>query len=210
MSDSPIRILIVDDHPLVRRGLTDMLNAVADMTVVGAAADGEEAVGYVVEEHPDVVLLDVSMPGMTGLEALRRLLGAAPGTRVVMLTSFSNHETVLEAFDSGAAGYLLKDQEPAELISGIRAAVRGDAPVSPRAAKELLSERARRRPFDDLTPREREVLELLGRGLSNKQIAWRLGINEKTVKAHLSSVFDRLGVDDRTQAALWAQRHGVV
>ena len=209
VSEAPIRVLIVDDHPLVRRGLTDLLNGTAGITVVGAASDGEEAVAYVVEEHPDIVLMDVSMPGMNGIEALRRLLSAVPGTRVVMLTSFSSHETVVEAFDTGAVGYLLKDSDPVELINGIRAAVQGDSPVSPRAAKELINERVRRRPFEGLTPREREVLQLLGRGLSNKQIAWRLGINEKTVKAHLSSVFDRLGVDDRTQAALWAQRHGL-
>lgn len=204
-----IRILIVDDHPLVRRGLADLLNGIADMTVVATASDGEEAVAHVVEDRPDIVLMDVSMPGMTGIEACRRLLGAVPGTRVVMLTSFANREVIGDAFDTGAAGYLLKDADPAELINGIRAAARGDAPVSPRVARQLLEDRVQRRPLDDLTPRERDVLQLLVRGLSNKQIAWRLGINEKTVKAHLSSVFDRLGVDDRTQAALWAQKHGV-
>jgi DNA-binding NarL/FixJ family response regulator len=209
VSEHPIRILIVDDHPLVRRGLAELLNGVNDMTVVATASDGEEAVAHVVEDHPDIVLMDVSMPGMTGIEACRRLLTAVPGTRVVMLTSFANRDVVVESFDTGAAGYLLKDADPMELINGIRAAARGDAPVSPRVARQLLEDRARRRPLEDLTPRERDVLQLLVRGLSNKQIAWRLGINEKTVKAHLSSVFDRLGVDDRTQAALWAQKHGV-
>lgn len=209
MQEAPIRILIVDDHPLVRRGLADLLNGVSDMTVVATASDGEEAVAHVVEDRPDIVLMDVSMPGMTGIEACRRLLHAVPDTRVVMLTSFATRDVVVEAFDTGAAGYLLKDADPVELISGIRAAARGDAPLSPRVAKQLLEDRAQRRPLDDLTPRERDVLQLLARGLSNKQIAWRLGINEKTVKAHMSSVFDRLGVDDRTQAALWAQKHGV-
>ena len=202
-------MLIVDDHPLVRRGLTSLLNGVADISVVGAAADGEEAVAYVAEERPDIVLMDISMPGMDGFEALRRLLKAVPGTRVVMLTSFSDHDLVIEAIDTGAIGFLLKDADPSDLINGIRAAARGDSPLSPKAAKELLGERARRRPIDDLTQRERDVLTLVGRGLSNKQIAWRLGISEKTVKAHLGSVFDRLGVQDRTQAALWAQRHGM-
>jgi len=202
-------VLIVDDHPLVRRGLTSLLNGVADISVVGAAADGEEAVAYVAEERPDIVLMDISMPGMDGFEALRRLLKAVPGTRVVMLTSFSDHDLVIEAIDTGAIGFLLKDADPSDLINGIRAAARGDSPLSPKAAKELLGERARRRPIDDLTQRERDVLTLVGRGLSNKQIAWRLGISEKTVKAHLGSVFDRLGVQDRTQAALWAQRHGM-
>ena len=209
MEDLPIRVLIVDDHPLVRRGLSSLLNGVADINVIGAAADGEEAVAYVAEERPDIVLMDISMPGMDGFEALRRLLKAVPGTRVVMLTSFSDHDLVIEAIDTGAIGFLLKDSDPNDLISGIRAAARGDSPLSPKAAKELLGERARRRPVDDLTQRERDVLTLVGRGMSNKQIAWRLGISEKTVKAHLGSVFDRLGVQDRTQAALWAQRHGM-
>lgn len=209
MEELPIRVLIVDDHPLVRRGLTSLLNGVADITVIGAASDGEEAVAYVAEERPDIVLMDISMPGMDGFEALRRLLKAVPGTRVVMLTSFSDHDLVIEAIDTGAIGFLLKDADPSDLINGIRAAARGDSPLSPKAAKELLGERARRRPIDDLTQRERDVLTLVGRGLSNKQIAWRLGISEKTVKAHLGSVFDRLGVQDRTQAALWAQRHGM-
>ena len=209
MQEAPIRILIVDDHPLVRRGLADLLNGVQDMTVVATASDGEEAVAYVVEDHPDIVLMDVSMPGMTGIEACRRLLHAVPDTRVVMLTSFATRDVVTDAFDTGAAGYLLKDADPVELIHGIRAAARGDAPLSPRVAKQLLEDRAQRRPLDDLTPRERDVLQLLARGLSNKQIAWRLGINEKTVKAHLGSVFDRLDVEDRTQAALWAQKHGI-
>jgi DNA-binding NarL/FixJ family response regulator len=205
-----IRVLIVDDHPLVRRGLTSLLNGAGGMEVVGAAADGAEAVASVVEKRPDIVLMDVSMPGMDGLEAVRRLLEAVPGTRVVMLTSFSQRDVVIEAFDSGAVGFLLKDAEPSELINGIRAAARGDAPLSPRAAKELLEDRATRRPLDDITNRERDVLTLVARGMSNKQIAWRLGISEKTVKAHLGSVFDRLGVQDRTQAALWAQKHGLV
>ena len=188
-------MLIVDDHPLVRRGLTALLNGAAGIEVVGAASDGEEAVAFVVEDHPDVVLMDVSMPGMSG---------------IVMLTSFSQRDVVIESFDSGAVGFLLKDAEPSELISGIRAAARGDAPVSPRAATALLQDRTQRRPLEELTQRERDVLTLVGRGMANKQIAWRLGISEKTVKAHLGSVFDRLGVEDRVQAALWAQRHGIV
>ena len=188
---SPIRVLIVDDHPLVRRGLTSLLNGTTDIKVVGAASDGEEAVAYAVEEHPDIVLMDISMPGMNGFEALRRMLKAVAGTKVVMLTSYSEHDMVVEAIDNGAVGFLLKDTEPQELLNGIRSA-------------------AKRRPLDDLTQRELDVLTLVGRGMSNKQIAWRLGISEKTVKAHLGSVFDRLGVEDRVQAALWAQRHGII
>ena len=204
-----IRVLIVDDHPLVRRGLTSLLAGVSGIDVVGAVADGEEAVASAAQMLPDIVLMDVSMPGISGMEAARQLRDQAPETRVVMLTSFSQHDVVVEAFDSGAVGFLLKDSNPDELISGIRAAARGDAPVSPRAAKELIEERTHRRPLEELTQRERDVLELVARGHTNKQIAWRLGISEKTVKAHLGSVFDRLGVQDRTQAALWAQKHGV-
>jgi DNA-binding NarL/FixJ family response regulator len=117
---------------------------------------------------------------------------------------------VVEAIDNGAVGFLLKDTEPQELLNGIRSAAKGDTPLSPKAAKELLRDRIKRRPLDDLTQRELDVLTLVGRGMSNKQIAWRLGISEKTVKAHLGSVFDRLGVEDRVQAALWAQRHGII
>lgn len=207
--DTGIRVLIVDDHPLVRRGLTSLLGAARGIDVVGAAADGEEAVTWVTQSKPDVVLMDVSMPGMTGMEAARRVLAVEPDTRVVMLTSFSQRDVVVESFDAGAVGYLLKDAEPEELINGIRAAARGDAPVSPKAARELLEDRAQRRPLDELTQRERDVLTLVGKGLANKQIAWRLGITEKTVKAHLGSIFDRLGVQDRTQAAIWAQKHGL-
>jgi DNA-binding NarL/FixJ family response regulator len=209
-NEQAIRVLIVDDHPLVRRGLTALLNSAAGIEVVGAASDGEEAVAMAFEERPDIVLMDVSMPGMSGIEAVRRLMRAVPDSRVVMLTSFSQRDVVIESFDSGAVGFLLKDAEPNELINGIRAAARGDAPVSPRAARELLQDRTQRRPLEELTQRERDVLTLVGRGLANKQIAWRLGISEKTVKAHLGSVFDRLGVADRTQAALWAQKHGLV
>jgi DNA-binding NarL/FixJ family response regulator len=161
-------------------------------------------------ERPDVVLMDVSMPGMDGIEATRRLLAVAPEARVVMLTSFSDHERVMEALDSGAAGYILKDAEGDELVRGVRAAAAGDSPLSPRAARALITARRGRRPFEELTGRELDVLKLVARGLSNKQIAWRLAISEKTVKAHMTSIFGRIGVADRTQAALWAQRHGVV
>lgn len=204
-----IRVLIVDDHPVIRRGLASLLGAAPGIDVIGAAANGEEAVTWVAESRPDVVLMDVSMPGMSGMEAARRVLEVEPDTRVVMLTSFSQRDVVVESFDAGAVGYLLKDVDPEELVSGIRAAARGDAPLSPKAARELLEDRANRRPLDELTQRERDVLALVGKGMANKQIAWRLGITEKTVKAHLGSIFDRLGVQDRTQAAIWAQKHGI-
>ncbi len=149
-------------------------------------------------------------PGMDGIEATRRLLAIRPEARVVMLTSFADHERVMEALDSGAVGYILKDAESDELLRAVRAAAGGDSPLSPRAARALITARRGRRPFEELTSRELDVLKLVARGLSNKQIAWRLAISEKTVKAHMTSIFGRIGVADRTQAALWAQRHGVV
>jgi DNA-binding NarL/FixJ family response regulator len=209
MSGTPIRLVIVDDHPLVRRGLCELFAAESDIDVVDAVGDGDEAVRSVLAKQPDVVLMDVSMPDIDGIEATRRVLAVRPETRVVMLTSFAEHERVIEALDSGAIGYILKDAESDELVRGVRAAAAGDSPLSPRAARALVTARRGRRPFEELTARELDVLKLVARGLSNKQIAWRLTISEKTVKAHMTSIFGRIGVGDRTQAALWAQRHGV-
>jgi DNA-binding NarL/FixJ family response regulator len=205
-----IRLVIVDDHPLVRRGLCELFGGEDDIEVLEAVGDGQQAVSTVLERQPDVVLMDISMPGMDGIEATRRLLAVRPETRVVVLTSFADHERVMEALDSGAIGYILKEAESDELLRGVRAAAAGDSPLSPRAARAVLTARRGRRPFDELTSRELDVLKLVARGLSNKQIAWRLAISEKTVKAHMTSIFGRIGVADRTQAALWAQRHGVV
>ena len=204
-----IRILIVDDHPMVRRGLSELFDGESDIEVIDAVGSGEQAVAVSLAARPDVVLMDVSMPDMDGIEATRRLLEVRPEARVVMLTSFADHERVMEALDSGAIGYLLKDAESDELLRGVRAAARGESPLSPRAARALITERRGQRPFQELTSRELDVLRLVARGLSNKQIAWRLAISEKTVKAHMTSIFGRIGVADRTQAALWAQRHGV-
>jgi DNA-binding NarL/FixJ family response regulator len=149
------------------------------------------------------------MPGMDGVDATRRINELQPGLPVVILTSFSEQSRILQAIDAGAAGYLLKDAEPEELLRGVRAAAAGEAPFSPRAAKALLTLGAQRQKAADLTGRERDVLTGVAEGLANKQIARRLGISEKTVKSHLTSVFQRIGVSDRTQAALWAQRNGV-
>jgi DNA-binding NarL/FixJ family response regulator len=206
---APIRLLIVDDHPLVRRGLCELFGEDTGIDVVEAVGDGQQALTVALAEQPDVVLMDISMPGMDGIEATRRLLSARPETRVVMLTSFADHERVMEALDSGAVGYILKDAESDELLRAVRAAAAGDSPLSPRAARALITARRGRRPFEELTGREIDVLKLVANGLSNKQIAWRLAISEKTVKAHMTSIFGRIGVADRTQAALWAQRHGV-
>ena len=208
----PIRVLVVDDHALVRRGLVELLASADDVAVVGAAGDGEGALALAAEHAPDVILMDLSMPTMDGIEATRRVLTIQPSARVVVLTSFGERDLIFRALDAGAVGFLLKDVEPDELLRGIRAAAAGESPLAAKAAREVLAERAARapaRPADGLTSREREVLSLVGVGLANKAIARRLGISEKTVKAHLTRVFSSIGVTDRTQAALWARSRGI-
>lgn len=207
-----IRVLLVDDHAVVRGGLAQLVSAAGDMEVVGSAADGTEAVAVARAERPDVVLMDLQMPGMDGVAATRAILAEEPGAQVVILTSYSDGERIIGALDAGAVGYLLKDADPEDILEGIRAVSRGESPLHPRAARELLTSR-RTVPGEErspqLTGRELEVLRLVRQGLANKQIARRLGISERTVKAHLTSVFQRLDVADRTQAALWAERHGL-
>ncbi len=201
-----IRVLLVDDHKLVRAGLQSLVDSAADLTVVGAASDGEEAVRLVAELDPDVVLMDLSMPGMDGLEATRRISARHPDVQVLVLTSFSDGDRVRGALDAGAVGYLLKDADPQELLDGVRAVIRGESPLDARAARAMLQVRPAARG-DDLTDREREVLELITRGMANKQIAHALNISERTVKAHVGSIFQRIGVADRTSAAMWAERN---
>jgi DNA-binding NarL/FixJ family response regulator len=201
-----IRLLLADDHTVVRDGLRQLLEQVEDLDVVAAAADGEQAVSLAAEHVPDVVLMDLEMPVLSGVEATRQIVAAEPATRVVVLTSFADRERILDALDAGAVGYLLKDAEPDELVRGVRAAARGESPLAPRAAAAVLQARASRPSEPELTQREREVLDLVGEGLPNKLIARRLGISEKTVKAHITRIFEALGVTDRTQAALWLQR----
>ncbi|MCU1676524.1 MAG: response regulator transcription factor [Frankiales bacterium] len=207
-----IRVLIVDDHAVVRRGLADLLTASGDIAVVGSLEDGSGAAAAVVELEPDIVLMDLSMPGMDGIEATRAVLAARPETKVVVLTSFSDSARILGALEAGAVGYLLKDTEPDVITRAIRDAAVGGVPLSPQAARALLpgNRPAGNATADALTPREREVLSLVALGLANKSVARRLAISEKTVKAHLTRVFTVLGVSDRTSAALWAQRHGLV
>jgi DNA-binding NarL/FixJ family response regulator len=203
-----IRVLIAEDHAMVRAGLSELLGNRDDVEVVGEAANGEEAVARATELRPDVVLMDLSMPEVDGIEATRRIAAAVPAAHVVVLTSFSDRERILEALDAGAVGYLLKDLEPDELHRGILAAARGESPLAPKAAHAVISARADARPATvELTDREREVLGLVAEGMPNKLIARRLEISEKTVKAHLTRVFQTIGVTDRTQAALWAQRN---
>jgi DNA-binding NarL/FixJ family response regulator len=205
-----IRVLLADDHQLVRSGLAALLAGSDDIEVVGTASNGMEAVEMARQSSPDVVLMDLVMPGMDGVEATRRLVVDLPQVQVVVLTSFSDQERILAALDAGAVGYLLKDVDPAELVRGVRAAARGESPLHPKAARSLLSSRTESRPAErtnvELTPREAEVLNLLRQGLANKQIARALGISQATVKAHLTSVFQRIGVTDRVQAAVWAER----
>jgi DNA-binding NarL/FixJ family response regulator len=203
-----IRLMLAEDHSLVRAGLADLVGNVADFELVAAAADGAEAVALAAEHNPDVVVMDLLMPELDGIEATRRIVEAHPAVQVVVLTSFSDRERILEALDAGAIGFLLKDAEPDELFRGIRAAARGESPLAPKAAREVLLARSERRDRG-LTERELDVLGLVRAGLSNKLIARRLDISEKTVKAHMTSIFQRIGVSDRTQAALWAERHGV-
>jgi DNA-binding NarL/FixJ family response regulator len=206
-----ITVVLVDDHALVRHGLEQLLQAADGIDVVGTASDGEKAVTVVQQTRPDVVLMDLQMPGTDGVQATREILAESPGTKVVVLTSYSDSGRIIAALDVGAVGYLLKDTEPDDLLRGIRDAARGESPLHPRAARELLTARRASGGVGpvELTPREKEVLALVRRGLANKQIARRLDISERTVKAHLSSAFQRIGVVDRTQAALWADRNGI-
>jgi DNA-binding NarL/FixJ family response regulator len=204
-----IRVLLADDHGVIRDGLGRLIAALDDAELVGVAADGAEAVECCRELQPDVVLMDLDMPRLDGIEATRRILAERPGTAVLVLTSFSDRTRILGAIDAGACGYLLKDVSSDEVANGIRAAARGESPLDPRAARTVLNAHVERKPLACLasTSREREVLALLVEGLPNKLIARRLEISEKTVKSHLTRIFRELDVTDRTQAALWAERH---
>ena len=204
-----IGVVIADDHGILREGISQVLAQTDDIAVLATARDGAEAVALAAEHSPQVVLMDLSMPNMDGAEATRRIVAADPRTQVVILTSFSDREQILSALDAGAVGYLLKDAEPEALIEGIRSAARGESPLDPKAARAVLDGRGRPSPAADLTAREREVLALVAEGLPNKIISRRLEISEGTVKAHLTSVFARIGVSDRTQAALWAREHRI-
>jgi DNA-binding NarL/FixJ family response regulator len=203
-----ITVVLADDHDLVRAGLAELLAAADDIDVVETAPDGESAVEAAERRRPDVVLMDLSMPGIGGIEATRRIVAADPGVRVVVLTSSAGSQQVLGALDAGAIGYLLKDATPDELRAGIRAAAQGESPLSPKAARVLIGARGAD-PAPTLSPREAEVLGLVADGLPNKLIARRLGISEGTVKAHLTRVYQTIGVTDRTQAALWAKGRGL-
>jgi NarL family two-component system response regulator LiaR len=207
----PIRVLVVDDHAVVREGLRTFLELQEGIEVAGEAADGEEAIEAAERLRPDVVLMDLVMPALDGLAAMRAIRERVPGARVIVLTSFADDDKLLPALRAGAAGYLLKNAEPQELARAVRAAYAGEALLDPHVAARLVDALAgEKEPLDRLTPREREVLQLIGRGFSNKRIAQGLRLSEKTVKTHVGHVLAKLGVDDRTQAAVFAVRAGLI
>jgi NarL family two-component system response regulator LiaR len=209
----PIRVLLVDDHAVVREGLRAFLELQEGIEIAGEAADGEEAIAATLELEPDVVLMDLVMPRLDGLAAMRALREQAPAARVIVLTSFLDDDKLMPALRAGAAGYLLKNAEPQELVRAVRAASAGEALLDPVVAARLVETLAAEGgsdPLERLTAREREVLVLIGRGFPNKLIARELGVAEKTVKTHVGNVLGKLGVSDRTQAAVLAVRAGVV
>ena len=206
--DGPVRLLLVDDHEMVRTGLRTFLGLQPDMEVVGEAGSAEQALALVPRLRPHILLLDLVLPGMTGIEAVHRLRAAHPDVKVVVLTSYAGQESVLPAVRAGVSGYLLKDVGPAELADALRAVHAGGASLDPAVAATVVQSVAEP-PRDPLTPREHEVLRLVARGLSNRLIARELALSEKTVKAHVSAILAKLGVADRTQAALYAVRHGL-
>ena len=209
----PIRVLLVDDHAVVREGLRAFLELQEGIEVVGEAADGEEAIETATRLWPHVILMDLVMPKLDGLAAMRSLRERVPDARVIVLTSFLDDDKLLPALRSGAAGYLLKNAEPQELVRAVRAAHAGEAMLDPVVAARLVETLAAdgdEGPLDRLTPREREVLVLIGRGFPNKRIARELDVSEKTIKTHVGHVLAKLGVTDRTQAAVFAVRAGLV
>lgn len=209
-TSTTIRVLVVDDHQMVRVGLRTLLERSADICVVGEAPDGQSALAAVADCKPDVVLMDLSMPVLDGVAATAQLRANHPDVVVLALTTFADRDHVVAAIDAGALGYLLKDCQPDQLTAAVRAAARGEAPLDPRAALALVQARQSGPtpdPLAALSPREREVLALVAQGMSNRLVARRLGISEKTVKTHLTAIFAAIGVTDRLAATLWWQRH---
>lgn len=210
------RVLVADDHALFRKGVTGLLRSAEGFSVVGEARDGREAVAKALALRPDVVLVDVYMPGMDGLEAARRIKAALPATMIVVLTVSEEDQKLFEALKAGAHAYLLKNVEPEELFRTLRGVVRGEAFVTPSMAVRILDEFTRQvqapkgTPSAGLSPREREVLELLTRGTVNKEIASALEISENTVKNHLKSIMEKLHLENRVQVVAYALREGLV
>ena len=206
-----IRLLIADDHATIRLGLERLFRGKPGIDIVGLAADGEAAVGLAEREHPDVVLMDMQMPGIDGVEATRRILAISPGTKVIAFTSFAGPELIQRAIGVGAAGYLLKDAAPDELLGAVRSVVQGGAPLAPAVAGAVLARSPSSRTTKSLlSRREAEVLALIATGLRNKEVADQLGLSEGTVRSHLTHIFRRLSVTSRGQACLWAERNGLL
>ncbi len=204
-----IRILLIDDHPVVRMGLRGMLDAEPDLTVIGEASDGAEGAEIALRERPDLVLMDLRMPGADGVEATGRILAANRDIKVMVLTTYESDRDILRAIEAGASGYLLKDASPAELADAVRAAARGETVLAPSVASTLV--RQVRSPAPPaLSARETEVLKLVAAGLTNAEIGKRLFISEATVKTHLLRAFNKLDVADRTAAVTTAMRHGLL
>lgn len=204
-----IRLLIVDDHPVVREGLRGMLDGDPGLSVVGAAASGDEAVVRARELAPDVVLMDLRMPGGDGVSATGRILAASPDTRVIVLTTYETDQDIVRAVEAGAAGYLLKDTSAEDLLSAVHAAARGETVLSPSVATRLVT-RMRAPVTETLTPREVQVLALVAKGLTNAEVGRRLFISETTVKTHLLRIFGKMGVSDRTAAVTTAMERGLL
>jgi DNA-binding NarL/FixJ family response regulator len=202
-----VRVLLVDDQGVVRAGLRSLIESERDLHVVGEAVDAEEALRMAGDVRPDVVLMDLSTPGADRVEATRRITRAQPGVQVLVLTSSRDADELCRALDAGAVGFLLKDAEPGALIDAIRAVARGESPLDARAVRAMLDARRRTSGQQPLTPRERQVLELVAHGMTNTQIAATLHIAESTVKAHVGQIFRVIGVSDRTAAAVWVERH---
>lgn len=206
-----IRVVVADDHPIVRAGIVALLQDADDVEVVGQASDGEAAVGVVLAERPDVVLMDLRMPGMNGDEATARILAREPGVRVLILTTYESDDQILAAIEAGAAGYLLKAAPESEILAGLRATARGETALAPSAAAALVR-RTTGKPTvgPSLSPRELEVLQLVAQGNSNPAIGRMLFLSETTVKTHLGHVFEKLGVNDRTRAVTRAMELGLL
>jgi NarL family two-component system response regulator LiaR len=214
MDDSgPIRVFIADDHAIVRKGIRAVLEVVPDIEVVGEAEDGRDAVYRVAELEPDVILMDLVMPEMDGIEAIQRIQERQPGAHILVLTTFAGEDKIFPAIKAGALGYHLKDSRPQELVQAIRQVYRGESSLHPVIARKVLEELTRpsnRPPTPDpLTPREVEVLRLVAQGLENPEIAQKLVITEATVRTHVSNITSKLHVASRTQAALYALREGI-
>ena len=209
-----ISVFIADDHTIVRSGIQALLETIDDLEVIGEAGDGRQAVAAVLALRPDVVLMDLEMPVMDGIEAIEAIIGRWPEARILVLTSFATDDRVFPAVKAGALGYLLKDSGPEALVQAIRQVQRGESSLHPRIARKLMLELSRPAskppPNDPLTPRELEVLQLVAHGLGNQEIADRLVISEATVRSHVSSILNKLHLASRTQAALYALREGYV